>query len=185
MIRKFSVVALLVLGCGRQEVGIDTAEVPTAPPSQSNESEATKLLEVARTLVELVEAYGYPVAHFDHAAKYTIDTALIEKFEDRHEIERGSVLAMANCQDYRTYCWATFRDSVVGTAEINQIVYHETLHMLGFRHEDCESQDCEGIMGPVLNTEFNLIEPADITEEYLKKIPWVRPIQPTDEGVTP
>jgi hypothetical protein len=170
----------LLVACGSPEVTIDREVSPAVGIEAAGPLVPEEVSDVAAQLVGVVASYGYPTAHMEHA-NFLVDDKAVNRLEDKEGISRGGALAFAMCLDYREFCAAVFRQSTLEDVSARQVVFHETLHLLGFRHERCEIDHCEGIMGPVINRAFDQIAPEDITREYLHKLLWVRPVQPGDE----
>ena len=176
---KYSLLALLLVGCGREEIRIDSEERAPTPVSASAVV-SQDLFNIAYDLAAVVSSYGYPVENFKQHAEYLIDDITVNYIEDNKGYTRGSILALAWCADYTKYCKSVFRQSTVDSVSVRQTVYHETLHILGFGHEYCELGSCKGIMGAFLDTTRDDTMPVNVTATYLKTLPYSRPLQPGD-----
>jgi hypothetical protein len=176
---KYSMLALLLVGCGREEIRIDHEE-RTPTPVSASAVVSQDLFNIAYDIAAVVSSYGYPVENFKQHAEYLIDDITVNYIEDNKGYPRGSILATALCADYTKYCKSIFRQYAVDSVSMRQTVYHETLHILGFGHEDCEIGACAGIMGAYLDSARDDTTPASITADYLKTLPYSRPLQPGD-----
>jgi hypothetical protein len=172
--------AALLVGCGREEVRIDPPE-PIVPPVSAAAEPALGARILGLELVKRVAGFGYPVEHLD-AAEFVIDDVAIDEVEDNNRIGRGGILGFALCPDYEVYCKAVFRKSAIESQGMKQVVYHETLHLLGFKHEVCDLGQCKGVMGTYADSRFNEMTVNDVSKEYLKSLTWVRPKQPGDQN---
>ncbi len=173
MIKILSIMILLT-ACGQREV-IDVVEYR---PVDKEVRSSLVFETIAKVAVTKAGDYGFETAHMEHA-QHLIDDKAIQEVRDK---KQAYVLAFAYCADYRIACRAVYATEVEASEEAALAVgLHETLHLLGFGHEECPADGCKGVMGAYYQ-DFDDPE-GTLTEEYVKSLPYNRPVQPGDVGV--
>jgi hypothetical protein len=166
---KILIIAMTLASCGTREV----ADVVEYRPINKEVRASLVFETIAEIAIAKVEYLGFQTAHMSHA-KHLIDDEAIRDLSNERQL---NVLAFAYCADYRMACRAVYSHDIEAAEEMRMAVgLHETLHLLGFGHEECPLDGCRGVMGAYYE-HFDDPE-GTLTEEYLRKLPYKEPVQP-------